>query len=120
MLPEDVRSSPQGTATFDCSPSTFREGCISGERLTEFHRNVQRFRGGLVYQAHRLCVSLNARLERNEEEKNKTELMLAAGTAEAAVERYLAHKKQRPPRKDPTVGLCLGPYGGASGGRCFL
>jgi len=36
------------------------------------HRNVQRFRGGLVFKAHRLCASLNSRLESNkEEEKNK-------------------------------------------------
>ena len=27
--------------------------------------NVQRFRGGLVFKAHRLCVSLNSRLESN-------------------------------------------------------
>jgi len=33
--------------------------------------NVQRFRGGLVFKAHRLCVSLNSRLEtKKEEEKN--------------------------------------------------
>jgi len=29
------------------------------------HRNVLRFRGGLVFKAHRLCVSLNSRLESN-------------------------------------------------------
>ena len=29
---------------------------------------MQRFRGGLVFQAHRLCVSLNYRLESNQEE----------------------------------------------------
>jgi len=33
------------------------------------HRNVQRFRGGLVFKAHRLCVSLNSRLESNKEGK---------------------------------------------------
>jgi len=32
-------------------------------------RNVQRFRGGLVFKAHRLCVSLNSRLESNKEEE---------------------------------------------------
>ena len=32
------------------------------------HINVQRFRGGLVFKAHRLCVSLNSRLESNKEE----------------------------------------------------
>jgi len=30
---------------------------------------MKRFRGGLVFQAHRLCVSLNSRLESNKEEE---------------------------------------------------
>ena len=34
------------------------------------HRNVQWFRGGLVFKAHRLCVSLNSRLERNKQEED--------------------------------------------------
>ena len=33
------------------------------------HRNVQRFRGGLVFKAHRLCISLNSRLGSNKEEE---------------------------------------------------
>ena len=33
------------------------------------NRNVQRFRGGLAFKAHRLCVSLNSRLESNKEEE---------------------------------------------------
>jgi len=33
------------------------------------HPAVQRFRGGLVFKAHRICVSLNSTLERNKEEK---------------------------------------------------
>ena len=32
---------------------------------------MQRFRGGLVHKAHRLCVSLNSRLESNEEEEEE-------------------------------------------------
>jgi len=39
---------------------------------------VQRFRGGLVFKAHRLCVSLNSRLERHKEEEEN----------DRAVERY--------------------------------
>jgi len=35
------------------------------------HRSVQRFRGGLVFKAHILCVSLNSRLESNQEEEKK-------------------------------------------------
>ena len=30
---------------------------------------MQRFRGGLVFKAHRLCVSLNSRLESNNAEE---------------------------------------------------
>ena len=33
------------------------------------HRNMQRFRGGLVFKARRLYVSLNSRLESNKEEE---------------------------------------------------
>ena len=41
-----------------------------GFRVSEqpLHRNVQRFRGGLVSKAQRLCVSLTSRLESNKEE----------------------------------------------------
>ena len=38
---------------------------------------VQRFRGGLVVKAHRLCVSLNYRLESNKEEQNPASVALA-------------------------------------------
>ena len=31
---------------------------------------MKRFRGGLVFEAHRLCVSLNSRLESNKEEED--------------------------------------------------
>ena len=34
---------------------------------------MQRFRGGLVFKAHRLCVSLNSRLESNKEEEEDVE-----------------------------------------------
>ena len=37
------------------------------------HRNVQRFRGGLVFKAHGLCVSLNSRLESNKDEEEEEE-----------------------------------------------
>ena len=44
-----------------------------GEKEQLLHINVQRFRGGLVLKAHRLCVSLNSRLESNKEEEEKGE-----------------------------------------------
>jgi len=34
---------------------------------------MQRFRGGLVFKAHRLCVSLNSRLESNKEEERRSD-----------------------------------------------
>ena len=44
---------------------------MSLRRIIGFHRNVQRFRGGLVFKAHRLCVSLNSRRESNKEEEEE-------------------------------------------------
>ena len=35
------------------------------------HGNVQRFRGRLVFKAHRLCASLNSRLGSNTEEEKR-------------------------------------------------
>ena len=39
------------------------------DRQDQVSERVQRFRGGLVFEAHRLCVSLNSRLESIIEEK---------------------------------------------------
>ena len=36
---------------------------------------MQRLRGGLVFKAHRLCVSFNSRLESNKEERRQTSFM---------------------------------------------
>ena len=44
-----------------------------------FNKNVQRFRGGLVFKSHRRCASLNSRLESTKAEKKK-------GTFAAGVE----------------------------------
>jgi len=40
-------------------------------RFQLIHRNVQRFRGGLAFKAHGLCLSLNTRLDRTKEEEAK-------------------------------------------------
>ena len=57
----------------------------SGIRVSGFvHRNVQRFRGGLVFQAHRLCVSLNSRLESNKEEEVRSGFGLRTCSGDAA------------------------------------
>ena len=44
----------------------YRDDVAAAELL---RRNVKRFRGGLVFKAHRLFVSLNSRLESNKEEE---------------------------------------------------
>ena len=56
-------------------------------------RNVKRFRGGLVFEAHRLFVSLNCRLESKEEKKKS----LGRSRARRSLQGYLAHKKPPPP-----------------------
>ena len=35
----------------------------------QLYMTVQKFRGGLVFKAHRLCASHNSRLESNKEEE---------------------------------------------------
>jgi len=44
---------------------------VTISQYTPFY--VQRVRGGLVFKAYRLCVSLNSRLESNKEEEEHTE-----------------------------------------------
>ena len=83
---------------------------------------MQRFQGGLLFKAHRLCVSLNARLEGNKEEEEEKILLvqglgvrqmrggLTAGNVR--LQGYLAHKKSPPPRdhhRAPGIGILLGP-----------
>jgi len=42
---------------------------VIGDTLTKWLHNEVWFRGGLVFKAHRLCVSLNSRFESNKEEE---------------------------------------------------
>ena len=75
-------------------------------------RNVQRFRGGLVFKAHRLCVSLNSRLERNEEEKRRlrsggrqTPFMVAVRSSLCLSQRGTGHEgRRRGGKTDPLHG----------------
>jgi len=46
-------------------------GSWLGSGPWHLHRNVPRFRGGLVFKADSLCVSLNSRLGSNKEEEEK-------------------------------------------------
>ena len=58
-------TAPRGNFPPMPSPGCGDLGSIREQLLD---RNVQRFRGGLAFKAHRLCVSLNSRLESNKEE----------------------------------------------------
>ena len=58
------------------------EGQAFLEQLVQ--RNAQRFRCGLVFEARRLCVSLNSRLETDLEEKEAAEAFRAAHPAALA------------------------------------
>jgi len=61
------RGSPSCTAI--ARPGGSRGEGLQQPSATLLRKNVQRFRGGLVLKAHRLCVSLNSRLESIKEEK---------------------------------------------------
>ena len=54
-----------------CCKSQLTSMSSSTQAVQLLQRNVQRFRGGLVFKAHRLFVSLNSRLGSNKEEKKK-------------------------------------------------
>jgi len=59
------QQSPESHSVSNLSKVNGSVDAIAEEML---HINVQRFRGGLESQAHRLWVSLNSRLESNKEE----------------------------------------------------
>ena len=80
-------SSAYGKLTFLCRLIHVRLIHKVHEQL--LHRNVQRFRGGLAFKAHRLCVSSNSRLESNKEEEGRA--------ARGADTWYLAHTRRHLP-----------------------
>ena len=50
------------------------------------HRNVQRFRGGLVFKAQTLCVSLNSRRKNDTKEKRRKGCSTSAARGRAPPE----------------------------------
>jgi len=58
-----------GVEGFTESNSAPEPGLTNPVRLNRLRR-LWRFRGGLVFKAHRLCVSLNSRLESHKEEED--------------------------------------------------
>jgi len=51
---------------------------LARQHTQVLRRNVKRFRGGLVFKAHRIFVSLNSRLESNKEKEETTHPGLAS------------------------------------------
>ena len=80
---------PQKEASFSQSNS--------GKQV--LHRNVKRFRGGLVFKAHILCPSLNSRLESNkeEEEESKSDWGRGGPRRRCGGRRCTSRTKQSPP-----------------------
>ena len=63
---------PVGTRGWSISESPLIHICQpSTNQVASLQINVQQFRGGIVLKAHRLCASLNSRLESNKEEGEK-------------------------------------------------
>ena len=53
-------------------------------RISKFHRNVNRFRGGLAVKTHILCVSLNSRRGSNTEEEELPDQSVAPSSGRRA------------------------------------
>ena len=60
--------------------------------LGPLNKKLKRFRGGLVFQARRLCVPLNFRLESNKEEEGQAD----GGEASCGGKRGPAHTLTEP------------------------
>jgi len=79
LSPTQRSSKGFGCLAVICDPLTFSQRHFAHHKSAivslamhphKVLRNVQRFRGGLVFKAHRLCVSLNSRLENHKEEED--------------------------------------------------
>ena len=73
------------------STYTWPAKCTSTAALPPSTPNVQRFRGGLVFKAHRLCASLSSRLESNKE-KEDTPVLVHNAAGQVYVHRRSATK----------------------------
>ena len=82
---------------------------LEDEAKRLLRRNVNRFRGGLVLKAHRLCVSHNSRLESNKEEERTSKTSRSGSAAEAVL-----HPKLYVPTEVPTAGTMDYPLPGCT------
>jgi len=74
--------------------------------------DTRRFRGGLVFKARRLCVSLNSRRESNKEEERRRDTRRGAGV----VQSY-----HQPSQPDQIDNVCIKiPEKKQTGSACFL
>ena len=72
---------------------------------------MQRFPGGLVFKARRLCASLNSRLESNKDEEDGARTRLAGGgvPGERRPEPRDPRAEQALPVHLPGISKCYGP-----------
>ena len=76
------------------------------------YRNVQRFRGGLVFKAHRLCVSLNSRLENEKEEEKVGATGAAPRSASRSERKRVCEKKSECVCERESDWVCVRGVGG--------
>ena len=63
-----------------------------------------KFRGGLVFKAHRLCVSLNSRLDSN---KEWWQVSLGLRREKEAARKHTEYKELSPESQDPNLFLTV-------------
>ena len=68
---------------------------------------MQRFRGGLVFKAHRLCVSLNSRLESNKDEEEGCEPLLLKVDGFVSHTQHVNLKQSDGPERERSVHIVL-------------
>jgi len=73
--PFPPEAGPSRTRSSQCRQSWGWSGSAERPAHGGSTLHVQRFRGGLVFKAHRLCVSLNSRLGSNKEEEEGSALL---------------------------------------------
>ena len=64
---------------------------------------MQRFRGGFVFKAHRLCASLNSRLESNKEEEGPSGAGGSSKTRGGSAARCTPPRSREAPRQQTTL-----------------
>ena len=98
-------------------PETLDKVEHSAFRLGQLPTDDNLARGAVL---ERVAATRRCLVTRSPRDSNKENECARRGRSLAHLQGFLAHKKQPHPSTLPTVGLCLGPYGGPGGGGHFL